>query len=69
MDLPETFLHTMLAGIVAFEMQISRLEGKFKLSQNRSRRDQELVVERLLASKDYGETIGGGCAKELGPGR
>src|SRR5437867_3355300 len=41
MDLPEAYFKSMLAQIVAFEMPISRLEGKFKLSQNRSRTDQE----------------------------
>lgn len=52
MDLPEQYLRTMLRGIVAFEMPISRLEGKFKLSQNRSPADRLRVVEALAASGD-----------------
>lgn len=32
---PAPFVHGMLAQIVGFEMRVERLEGKFKLSQNR----------------------------------
>jgi transcriptional regulator len=52
MDLPEPYFQSMLAQIVAFEMPITRLEGKFKLNQNRPGADQERVVERLAASAD-----------------
>lgn len=40
----------MLNGIVAFEARVVRLEAKFKLSQNRSRADQERVADGLAAS-------------------
>jgi len=33
--------------IVAFEMEVTRLEGKFKLSQNRSKKDREGVTRAL----------------------
>jgi transcriptional regulator len=39
-----------LAGIVGIEIRVSRLEGKFKLSQNRSAADRDRVVEQLTAS-------------------
>lgn len=39
-----------LAAIVAFEIQITRLEGKFKLSQNRNETDRQHVVEGLADS-------------------
>jgi transcriptional regulator len=42
----------LLRGIVAFEIEITRLEGKFKLSQNRSERDQLQVIATLSASGD-----------------
>lgn len=42
----------LLRGIVAFEIAITRLEGKFKLSQNRSERDQLGAIEALSASCD-----------------
>ncbi|MBF6594425.1 MAG: FMN-binding negative transcriptional regulator [Thermaceae bacterium] len=51
-ELPETYLHGMMQGIVAFEIEITRLEGKFKLSQNRSQADQKRVVEALGASSN-----------------
>jgi transcriptional regulator len=38
-DQPEKFIKGMLAGIVTFEIPISRLEGKFKMSQNRPSTD------------------------------
>ncbi|MGB7547123.1 MAG: FMN-binding negative transcriptional regulator [Terracidiphilus sp.] len=34
--LPEGFRRTMLAGIVGFRIPIARIEGKFKISQNRA---------------------------------
>jgi transcriptional regulator len=42
----------MLRGIVAFSMPVERIEGKFKLSQNRSRADQEGVVRHLEQDAD-----------------
>jgi transcriptional regulator len=35
-QMPAGFRRTMLAGIVGFRIPISRIEGKFKISQNRS---------------------------------
>ncbi len=52
MDLPEEYVARMVRGIVAFELPISRLEGKFKLSQNRSMRDRERVVAALAENVD-----------------
>jgi transcriptional regulator len=34
-DLPAAYVSGMLANIVGFEIEVERLEGKFKLSQNR----------------------------------
>ncbi len=50
MDLPDEYLQKMARGIVAFEVPISRLEGKFKLSQNRSARDRVGVIAALAGS-------------------
>ncbi|HWA95954.1 MAG TPA: FMN-binding negative transcriptional regulator [Terracidiphilus sp.] len=41
--LPEGFKRTMLAGIVGFRMPIARIEGKFKLSQNRPAGDRDRI--------------------------
>ncbi len=50
MDLPEESIQKMMRGIVGFEIEITRLEGKLKFSQNRSETDQERVIAALLQS-------------------
>ena len=51
-SLPATFRESMMKGIVAFTMPVTRLEGKYKLSQNRSQADQRKVATALAASDD-----------------
>jgi transcriptional regulator len=51
-DLTHEYLHKMMRGIVAFEIPVARLEGKFKLSQNRSAEDRQHVIEALGGSPD-----------------
>ena len=46
-DAPQDYLDSMLANIVGIEVEISRLEGKFKLSQNRETRDIRGAAEAL----------------------
>lgn len=41
--LPDGFRRTMLAAIVGFRVPIARIEGKFKLSQNRPEPDRRRV--------------------------
>jgi transcriptional regulator len=53
--LPAEYLRDMLGAIVAFEISVTRLETRWKLSQNRGRREQDLIIERLEASADPGE--------------
>lgn len=55
LELPETYLQGMIKGIVAFEIEISRLEGKFKLSQNRSEQDKQKVIEALSESTNISD--------------
>lgn len=47
MNLPADYQDRMLSAIVGFEIAITRLEGKFKLSQNRPSADRPLVIEEL----------------------
>jgi transcriptional regulator len=42
----------MMSGIVGFEIEITRLEGKFKLSQNRTEAERANVITALQASTD-----------------
>lgn len=46
-DAPSDYLDVMLRGIVGIELQIARIEGKAKLSQNRSEIDRAGVVAGL----------------------
>jgi transcriptional regulator len=46
-DAPESFLATMLRGIVGLNFTITRVEGKAKMSQNREPRDRSGVVGGL----------------------
>lgn len=48
----EKYKTGMLAGIVAFEIDVARLEGKTKLSQNRPEGDRRRVMESLSQSDD-----------------
>jgi transcriptional regulator len=49
-DAPENYFRGQLRAIVGLELPISRIEGKFKLSQNRSDADIEGVIEGLTAA-------------------
>jgi transcriptional regulator len=51
-SLSEEYRSRMLRHIVAFEMLASRLETKFKLSQNRTRAEQANIVQALTNSGD-----------------
>lgn len=51
-SLGDEYVSGMVRGIVAFEIPIDRLEGKAKLSQNRSAADRDHVREELKASGD-----------------
>jgi transcriptional regulator len=49
-DAPGAYLQHMLKAIVGFSIAVDRLEGKRKLSQNRSAADQQGVAGHLAAS-------------------
>ena len=53
-DAPEDYIDKLLSAIVGLEMPIQRLEGKWKLSQNRSAEDQAGVVNAL---RSQGQTM------------
>ncbi len=46
------YVEGMLAGIVTFDISVTRLETRWKLSQNRGRREQELIAAELERSDD-----------------
>ena len=50
--LPEDYVERQLKGIVAFEMPIDRVEGKFKLNQKSSPADRQGAIKGLRATGD-----------------
>jgi transcriptional regulator len=50
--LSNRFRDGMMNGIVGVEITVTRLEGKYKLSQNRSQLEQQNVSNALLQSSD-----------------
>lgn len=52
-DFNEAATKGMLNGIVCFEIEISRLEGKWKLSQNHPEERQQKVIAGLMERGDY----------------
>lgn len=49
-DAPEEFVEGLIGAIVGFEMPVTRMTGKWKVSQNQPQRNQASVVEALLAN-------------------
>jgi transcriptional regulator len=49
-QLPAAYIDGMLAGIVAFEIEVTRLEGKFKLSQNKTEGERENIIRSFKES-------------------
>ncbi|MEO8512506.1 MAG: FMN-binding negative transcriptional regulator [Ignavibacteria bacterium] len=50
--LPEDYKNELLGGIVAFEIKVTNIEGKFKLSQNRTEGDRERIINKLSQKDD-----------------
>jgi transcriptional regulator len=47
---PREFVEKMLRGIVAFEVEVTEMQAKFKLSQNRSQTERESIIRELSNS-------------------
>ena len=50
--LPQDFLALKLDGIVAFEITVTRLEARWKLSQDRAPQERQNIVDTLKSSTD-----------------
>jgi transcriptional regulator len=50
--LPEAYLQSMLNGIIGIEIAVTRLDGKFKLSQNRPAADRPRIIAALQRRAD-----------------
>ena len=51
-SLSETYRERMLRQIVGFEIEVTKMEAKFKLGQNRSREDQANMIASLEKAED-----------------
>lgn len=54
LDQSDAAVQKKARGIVGFALPIARIEGKFKLNQNRSRADQQRVVAKLEDMQERG---------------
>lgn len=54
-DLPADYQAAQMKAIVGFEIEVTRLEGKFKLSQNRKPEDATNVIQALSQSENQTE--------------
>jgi transcriptional regulator len=67
-DLPEAYVAAMLNGIVGVELAVDRLEGKFKLSQNRPAADRPRIVAALERREDADSRAVARLMREREPG-
>jgi transcriptional regulator len=68
-DAPEDYIAAQLKGITGVEIPIVRMEGKWKLSQNRSAEDRRGVAEGLLAEHQANARIGELVEREASRGK
>ena len=51
-DIPDEYKEKLFSGIVGIEIEVEKLEGKFKLSQNKTLNEQKRIIEGLKMSDD-----------------
>lgn len=61
-EMPEEMVNKYMKGIVGFQIQIEKIEGKWKLSQNRNNEDHQNIIKQL---EKLGETNAGLVAEEM----
>jgi transcriptional regulator len=66
-DAPAPFIVSQIKGIVGVEIPIDRIEGKWKVSQNRPEADRAGVVAGLRGSGEQAETMAALIAERGGP--
>jgi transcriptional regulator len=66
-DAPEDYLQRQFKGIVGLRLTIDTIEGKAKLSQNRTKADQDAVIAALSASERPDDRAIAGMMKQKSP--
>jgi len=64
--MPDGFRRTMLAGIVGFRIPITRIEGKFKISQNRKPEERQNVHAAHAAGTPDQQALAAWMARLIG---
>lgn len=64
--LPDGYRRTMLAGIVGFRIPITRIEGKFKISQNRPEADRRAIQNAQSSGTDDERALAGWMKRLIG---
>jgi transcriptional regulator len=64
LEITQPMRERMLEAIVGFEVRLNRVEGKFKLSQNRSQQDRRNVIAQLSQS-EHGKDVAQWMSKEF----
>ena len=67
-DAPADYLTQMLGAIVGIEIEVTKLVGKWKLSQNKSAADIEGAASTLLAREGDAQRAVGQLMRESAPG-
>lgn len=65
-DAPDDFITAQLKGIVGIEVQITAIEGKWKVSQNRNDADRRSVAEGLDAEGSEAAGVMAAMVRERG---
>lgn len=65
-DAPDTFIAGQIKGIVGLEIPISRIEGKWKVSQNRPEADRAGVIAGFTSLGHEGREMAGLVAERAG---
>jgi transcriptional regulator len=67
-DLPDAYMTGMLKGIIGLDIAVTRLEGKYKLSQNRPAADRPRIAAALEAGGDADAAAIARLMREREPG-
>lgn len=67
-SLSDAYRQRMLSHIVGFEIAVTRIEAKFKLSQNRLRDEQQKVIDSLSLASDTAVSSTAALMREQGLG-
>jgi transcriptional regulator len=68
-DAPNDYVEGMLQGIVGFRFRVVRLEGKWKMSQNRGPEDRDGIVRGLRARNERDDLRVADTIRPLDPGQ